>query len=187
MKLKLQTESNNILRQIAEILSKSSTTKNNQTLIGSAAKQGINFDISREKPKKGFISNMWQASANANIQKEIRKSNRKLAKSLGLSMTLTTAMTTPASSKFRGIVAESEMDFNVVNTNILLGMYELQRLSLQQLVDINKQTGAAVPCLPCNIINREIRNFQLLAGKINPNFINNLQRCFMIITLRCPG
>jgi hypothetical protein len=140
--IKLQTESNSILREIAEILSKSSTTKNNQSLIGAAAKQGINFDISKEQPKKGFISNMWQASAKVAIDKEIKKSNRKLSKSLGLSMTLATAMTTPASARFRGIVAESEMDFNVVNTNILLGQYELQRLSLQQLVDINKYSGS---------------------------------------------
>jgi hypothetical protein len=141
--LKIQTEQTNILRQIAEILSVSNKSKkgSREDFLRSASKQGMEFDISKETPRKGFFRNMWTQSAKVSIDKKIKDSNRKLAKSMGLSMSLTSALTTPASSKFRGIVAENELDFSIVQTNILMGMYELQRFSLMQLVDINKSTS----------------------------------------------
>jgi len=141
--IKIQTEQTNILRQIAEILTASNNTKKGgrEDFLRSASKQGMEFDISREMPRKGFFGRMWNQSAKATIDKKVKDTNRKLARSMGLSMSLTAAITTPASTKFRGIVAENELDFNIVQTNVLMGMYELQRFSLMQLVDINKSTS----------------------------------------------
>jgi hypothetical protein len=141
--LKIQTEQTNLLRQIAEILSISNKSKkgSREDFLRSTSKQGMEFDISKETPRKGFFRNMWTQTAKASIDKKVKDSNRKLARSMGLSMSLTSIITTPASSKFRGIVAENELDFSIIQTNILLGMYELQRFSLMQLVDINKSTS----------------------------------------------